>query len=77
MAIITTNYDDLIEQALCKEKVPFDLFVVAIDRTSAEGRPQGALLFRRAGQDELTPVTAEQQLLDLELDGGQIHLGKH
>jgi hypothetical protein len=74
MAIITTNYDDLIELALVERKVPFDLFVVAIDRSPAEGRPQGALLFRRAGKDELQAVTAEQELLDLGLDGGQIRL---
>ncbi len=72
MAIITTNYDDLIEQALVE--VPFDFFVVAIDRPAVEGRPQGTMLFRPAGQDELKPVTGEQQLLDLELDGGQVHL---
>ena len=40
MAIITTNYDDLIELALVDRKVPFDLFVVAIDRPAAEGRPK-------------------------------------
>jgi hypothetical protein len=74
MAIITTNYDDLIELALKDRQVPFDLFVVAIDRPAAEGRPQGALLFRPAGQDELRPVTAEQQLLDLEIEGGQVLL---
>ena len=74
LAIITTNYDDLIEQALLKKEVPFDLFVVAIDRPATEGRPQGALLFRPAGQDKLEPVTAEQQLMDLELDRGQIQL---
>ena len=74
MAIITTNYDDLIELALFERKVPFDLFVVAIDRPAVEGRAQGATLFRPAGQDELQPVTGEQQLLDLELDGGQVRL---
>ena len=71
MAIITTNYDDLIELALAERKVPFDLFVVAIDRPAIEGRPQGALLFRRDGQDELRPVTGEQPLLEIGLDGDQ------
>jgi hypothetical protein len=74
MAIITTNYDDLAEQALTKQKVPFDLFVVAIDRPAAEWRVQGAALFRRAGQDELKPVTCEQELLDYELDGEEVRL---
>jgi hypothetical protein len=74
MAIITTNYDDLIELALVDRKVPFDLFVVAIDRPVTEGRPQGALLFRSAEEDELKPVTAEQPLLDLQIEGGQISL---
>jgi NAD-dependent SIR2 family protein deacetylase len=86
MAVITTNYDDLIEQALIDEEVPFDLFVVAIDRPAVERRPQGndrpagerrprgALLFRPAERDELQPVTGEHQLLDLELKGDQIHL---
>jgi hypothetical protein len=54
--------------------VPFDLFVVAIDRPAVEGRAQGTLLFRPAGQDTLEPVTAEQQLLDIEIDKGQVHL---
>jgi hypothetical protein len=74
MAIITTNYDDLIELALVERKVPFDLFVVAIDRPAVEGRAQGITLFRPAGQSDLKPVTGEQQLLDLELDGGQVRL---
>jgi hypothetical protein len=74
MAIITTNYDDLIELALRNRKVPFDLFVVAIDRPATEGRPQGALLFRPAEEDELKPVTAEQELLDLEMEGREIRL---
>jgi hypothetical protein len=74
MAIITTNYDDLIELALVERQVPFDLFVVAIDRPAVEGRVQGTTLFRRAGEDDLTPVTGEQQLLDLELVGGQVRL---
>jgi hypothetical protein len=54
--------------------VPFDLFVVAIDRPAVEGRAQGTMLFRSAGQSDLKPVTGEQQLLDLELDGGQVRL---
>jgi len=74
MAIITTNYDDLIELALVERQVPFDLFVVAIDRPGVEGRVQGTTLFRRPGEDDLTPVTGEQQLLDLELNGGQVCL---
>jgi SIR2-like domain len=74
MAIITTNYDDLIEQALVERQVSFDLFVVAIDRPAIEGRPQGTLLFRPAGQDELQPVTGEHQILEIEIDGGQVRL---
>jgi hypothetical protein len=67
MAIITTNYDDLVEHALVKQNVTFDLFVVAIDR-SAETRVQGAALFRPAGQHELNPVTCEQELLDYDVN---------
>ena len=74
MAVITTNYDDLIESALVQQKVPFDLFVVAIDRPAVEGRVQGTTLFRRPGEDDLTPVTGEHQLLDLELLRGQVRL---
>jgi hypothetical protein len=74
MAIITTNYDDLIELALVERNVPFDLFVVAIDRSAVEGRVQGITLFRPAGHSDLKPVTGEQQLLDLELDSGQVRL---
>jgi hypothetical protein len=61
MAIITTNYDDLIELALLERKVAFDLFVVAIDRPAAEARVEGATLFRPAGQDDLKPVEARVQ----------------
>jgi hypothetical protein len=74
MAIITTNYDDLVEAAFMERKVPFDLFVVAIDRPAVEGRAQGITLFRPAGDADLKPVTSEQQLLDLELDKGQVRL---
>ena len=52
----------------------FDLFVVAIDRGGAEGSVHGATLFRPAGQTELAPVTAEHQLLDIEIDRGQVRL---
>jgi hypothetical protein len=74
MAIMTTNYDDLIELALVKRQVLFDLFVVAIDRPGSEGRAQGATLFRPAGQDELKPVTGEQALLDLESGDEEVRL---
>jgi len=74
MAVITTNYDDLIVSALVQQKVPFDLFVVAIDRPAVEGRVQGTTPFRRDGEDDLTPVTGEHQLLDLELLRGQVRL---
>jgi len=40
----------------------------------AKGRAQGATLFRPAGQDELKPVTGEQELLDVELDAGEVRL---
>jgi hypothetical protein len=63
MAIITTNYDDLAELALVERSVPFDLFVVAIHRPASEARVQGVTLFRPAGQDDLKPVTGEQELL--------------
>jgi hypothetical protein len=76
MAIITTNYDDLAELALVERGVPFDLFVVAIDRPAAEARVQGVTLFRPAGQDELKPVTGEQELLDVEIDAGEVRLGR-
>jgi hypothetical protein len=74
IAIITTNYDDLIELALVERNVPFDLFVIAIDRPGIEGRVQGATLFRPDGQEELKPVTGEQELLDVELDAGEVRL---
>jgi SIR2-like domain len=65
MAMITTNYDDLIERALVAHGVPFDLFVVAIDR--------GAMLFRRSGQVALEPVTGQQELLNMD-DGAPVRL---
>ena len=74
MAIMTTNYDDLAEIALVKWGVPFDLFVVAIDRPTAEAHVRGSMLFRPAGQDELKPVTGERELLDVEIDSGEIRL---
>jgi hypothetical protein len=74
MAIITTNYDDLIELALDESGVPFDLFIVAIDRGGADASVRGATLFRPAGQTERRSVTGEHELLDIEIDRGQIRL---
>jgi hypothetical protein len=76
MALITTNYDDLIELALRDHKVPFDLFVVAIDKSVAGAGVQGITLFRQDGRDKLEPVTGEQELLDvnIELDSGDVRL---
>jgi len=75
MAVITTNYDDLIELALSKHEVPFDLFVIAIERPAAgEARVQGAMLFKPAGQNEFKPVTGEQELLDVEIDAEGVRL---
>jgi len=61
MAIISTNYDDLMEQALLQRDVPFDLFVVAIDRQGIYGRARGTTLFRPAGRDELAPVSPSKR----------------
>jgi hypothetical protein len=71
LAIITTNYDDLMEQALIAAGVPFDLMVLAIDRSQsipASGN-SALVLFRRAGEAGLSPATAETQLLDIEMTG--------
>jgi hypothetical protein len=84
MAIITTNYDDLIELALDELKVPFDLFVVAIDRSVGGAGVRGATLFRSAqehsgpaAQDKFEPVTGEQELLAVEMDAaGEIRLNQ-
>jgi hypothetical protein len=105
MAIITTNYDDLVERAFIEWGVPFDLFVVAIDRPATkartqggpgsgsaggdesrpdssdrgparEERAQGAILFREAGERELKPVTAEEKLLQVEVDPVEIRLSR-
>jgi hypothetical protein len=73
MAIITTNYDDLIEEAL-KDEVEFDLFVVAIDRRATSRGRRGAILFRPAGHHKLEPVTAQQELLGLEPNPGEVRL---
>jgi hypothetical protein len=74
MAIITTNYDDLAELALVERGVPFDLFVVAIDRSSPGMHVPGTTLFRPAGKRELRPVTAEEPILEVELEGGEVRL---
>jgi hypothetical protein len=86
MAIMTTNYDDLIELALIERNAPFDLCVVAIDRpgTAAARRraagslprsqSDGVILFKPAEQDELKPVTANRELLDIEDDAGEVRL---
>jgi hypothetical protein len=74
MAIITTNYDDLIELALAEQKVPFDLFVVAIDRSAAQAGVQGSTLFKPADNSEFKLVTGEHELLNVELAGGEVHL---
>jgi hypothetical protein len=76
MAIITTNYDDLIEQALVANEVAFDLLIVAIDRSGADAAVHGATLFRRAGETELKPVTGEHELFDIETDGARIRLNR-
>jgi hypothetical protein len=76
MAIITTNYDDLIEQALVLEKVAFDLLIVAIDRSGDDAAKHGATLFRPAGETELKPVTGEHELFDMERDGVRIRLNR-
>ena len=73
MAIITTNYDDLDRAGARRTEGAFRS-VCRCDRPAcAEGRARRHL-FRPAGQDELKPVTGEQQLLDFELDGGQVRL---
>ena len=74
MAIITTNYDDLAEQALSKHEVPFDLFVIAIDRNDANALAHGTMLFRPAGENKLKPVTGEKEILDVELANDEIRL---
>ena len=74
MAIITTNYDDLVEQALAKYEVPFDLFVIAIDRNDANALTHGTMLYRHAGEDKLKPVTGETQILDVEIANDEIRL---
>jgi hypothetical protein len=74
MAIITTNYDDLVEQALAKQEVPFDLFVIAIDRNVAAEQVHGTMLFRPDGEDKLKPVTGEREILDVELANDEIRL---
>jgi hypothetical protein len=66
MAIITTNYDDLVEQALTKYEVPFDLFVIAIDRNDAAAQVHGTMLFRPDGEDKMKPVTGEKEILGFE-----------
>jgi hypothetical protein len=74
LAIITTNYDDLIEEALKSRGVPFDLFVVAIDRQPEQGAAPGVTLFRRWGEQQLQPVTGGEQLLQIEKIAKEIRL---
>jgi hypothetical protein len=58
MAIITTNYDDLMELALLEHGVPFDLFVLAIDK--------GTTLLRLAGEKKFNPVPGNKELLQID-----------
>lgn len=66
LPIMTTNYDDLMEDALRGAGVGFDLFVVAIDRGPDSKDPQGEVLFRAAGETALKPVRPQDELLDIE-----------
>jgi hypothetical protein len=82
LAIITTNYDDLIERALEERSIDYDLFVVAIDQQPAQAgsaqarRPagRGIALFRPAGETRLSPVTGETEMLQLERAGTTVRL---
>lgn len=65
MAIITTNYDDLMEMSLRTHGVPFDLCVVVIEQKMDKSTPPGVITFRGAEEDRLRPVTAEETLLDI------------
>ena len=74
MAILTTNYDDLIDLALEEQQVPFDLFVVAIDRPGSSGQQPGATFFRPAGGNDFSAVTTEDAILDIGLGPGEVRL---
>jgi len=68
LAIITTNYDNLMEKALDEHDppVPYDLFVIAIERRADPDAVPGAIQFRPAGETVFRAVTAEEELLDVE-----------
>jgi SIR2-like domain len=57
--IVTTNYDDLLEQAFDEAETAYDLVV----HTTGQ-KPK--LRVRRAGADEMQEATADKLLLDLE-----------
>jgi SIR2-like domain len=72
MAIITTNYDDLVERAFFDRGVPLDLFVVAIDRRTRQARAQDARIRGSAGEDEITPESGSRQSSSEEHIQGEI-----
>lgn len=73
IAVITTNYDTLMEKALEIRKVPHDLFVIDIDREKKEAAA-GAVLLRLHGDTELKPRRVDGSFLDLPIgpDGPRI-----
>jgi len=72
MAIITTNYDDLVELAFFDRGVPLDLFVVAIDRRTREARVQDARGPGSTGGYEITPESGSRQPTSEERIQGEI-----
>lgn len=62
LLIVTTNYDDLIEQAFKKLNRPFDLVVHPTDRKEVEA----SVLWWQNGADEPVAVTPNRLFIDLK-----------
>lgn len=62
LLIVTTNYDDLIEQAFRKLNRPFDLVVHPTDRKEVEA----SVLWWQNGADEPKAVTPNRLFIDLK-----------
>jgi phosphoglycolate phosphatase-like HAD superfamily hydrolase len=79
LAIVTTNYDDLMERALDAAGVVHDLCVVAIDRDEAKPKASdpatsGTLMFRAAGEAALRPRRADEELFQIDAADGRVRL---
>jgi hypothetical protein len=70
--ILTTNYDDLLEQAFAKSGAPFDLLVYQADR-----KPRGCFVHRPFGSEEWFDVLEPNRYGGLSLESRSVIVKVH